>query len=756
MRDMEGDRGELGLRNVIAAGAVGVLAFLAVLFFGVPGLDPSLWSEVCVASGLRPPQTIFPGLWRILTTWLFSAFGMSGALSILQFVGAVFAGVCTTLVFLITRIILSLLIRTSHPYAVWSNRIAPFFALTSAVLFGVCDPLWRIARVFSPDELRILLFLGIVYLWLRWFTAGGRWRLFPAMALMGILAAETPFGFVLPLVFVGAYAMVWYCVIDGLFPQPEKLPEPSKLPKWRMFFLFLGGIAFGAWINTSCFAALGGITANGWNPGYVYFFYGASYWKVLTGAASLVAWVLGVGFCVVPLLVAIRVFPVLCCDDRPMPFATGALMFFVGAISLMQSGVLQATRFWLFAKDVVQVNSGFLLVFFVTCAIITVGLSGAVFAFECQRTYLLQDEDEAAPQPGVLLRGLVPAIAVCVMALAIIGIPKPIEAEMQRIVDEAVTEVVRECEDAKWLFTDGRLDAGLEIEAVRQGKVLRPLNMMTGASAWELSICKRGFEPDSADAHAVETGVPALLRTWAGEKPHGMDGVALQLGFEFWKRERKELPKGSGMVAREKWTDGASVEKGIKASEEISKRILALSPSLDRADPTPALASAFSAVSWRLSRFARYRNDVKLANDLDLTNRALKRMLTAIEYERMRTFMQLTPREGLQIALKRANFAEATRYASAVLSYDTDDPEANFGLGMAALMGNRLKDAEMYLTRCLKRRPEEPAVLNNLSIICRKLRKYKEAEEYARHAIKVLPDSPEVKQTLEDALKKAP
>ena len=184
--------------------------------------------------------------------------------------------------------------------------------------------------------------------------------------------------------------------------------------------------------------------------------------------------------------------------------------------------------------------------------------------------------------------------------------------------------------------------------------------------------------------------------------------------------------------------------------------ILALSPSLDRGDPTPALASAFSAVSWRLSRFARYRNDEKLANDLDLTNRALKRMLSAIEYERMRTFMQLTPKEGLQIALKRANFAEATRYASAVLRYDTDDPEANFGLGMAALMGNRLKDAEHYLTRCLKRRPDEPAVLNNLSIICRKLRKYKEAEDYARHAIKVLPNSPEVKQTLEDALKKAP
>ena len=754
MRDMVNDRGQLGAGNVIIGGALGGLVFFAILVFGVPGLDPSLWNEVTVASGLRPPQAIFPGIWRVVTGWMFSLFGMAGALHILKFVGAAVAGVCVTLVYLIARITLSLLVRMGRPYAAWSKRIAPFFSLVAAALFGICDPFWSISRVFSPDELRLFLFLGVVYLSLRWFTAGGRWRLFPLMVLMGVLAAETPLGFVLPLLFVGAYVAVWYCVMDGLFRRPEKLASPDDLPKWRMFFLFLGGVALAAWVNTTYFAVLGGIRANGWNPGYVYFLYGASYWKVLTDAATLIAWVLGIGFCVVPLVVAIRIFPGVSRDDRPMPFGLGALFFFVGSVALMQSGVLASTRFWLFAKDIVQVRSGFLLAFFVLCACLTVGLFGAAFAFECQRTYLPDDDD--IPRPGVLLRGLVPAIALVVLALGLAGVSKPVETEMQRIVDEAVAEIVEECEDAKWLFTDGRLDAALEIEAAKKGRSLRPLNMMSGASAWEVTLCKRGFDPESEDCKAAETGIPALLRMWAGEKPNGMDEAALQLGFEFWKRARKELPKASGMVAREKWTDAASVEKGIKVAEAISKRILALSPRLDRADPSPSLASAFSAVSWRLSRFARMRNDAQLANDLDLTNRALKRMLSAIEYERMRTFMQLTPKEGLEIALKRANFTEATRYASAVLRYDTDDPEANFGLGMAALMGNRFKDAQVYLERCLKRRPEEPAVLNNLSIVCRKLRKYKEAEEYARHAFKVMPNSPEVKQTLEDALKKAP
>ena len=47
-------------------------------------------------------------------------------------------------------------------------------------------------------------------------------------------------------------------------------------------------------------------------------------------------------------------------------------------------------------------------------------------------------------------------------------------------------------------------------------------------------------------------------------------------------------------------------------------------------------------------------------------------------------------------------------------------------------------------------------MLNNLSIICRKQKRYQEALDYANKAIKLLPNSEEVKQTLADAIKKAP
>ena len=742
----------LGVKDYVLAGLAGLLAAAAILVWGIPGLDPSMWNEAAVAAGVRPPQTIFPGFWRIVSGWTFSALGVGGAIRLLPGGGAALGGVSAALVYLIVRQTLALLIRTGRPYPVWSGRIAPFFAFVAAFLFGIGDPLSRIARVFSPSLLRLTVVLAILHLALRWFVAGGRWRLFPLVALMGLLAAETPFAFLLPVLFIGAYVIVWHGILDGIYQKPEKLPEPDELPKWRMFFLFLGSLAFAAYLNAAEFASLGGVAANGWGANDVYFRYVGGYWRVFAGAASVVGWVLGLVFGVLPLLVALKVFPMVARDDRPMPFNLGVLLFLVGMLAVMQCGALPAARFWTFTKDIVLVQSGFLLAFFAFCAMVALALFGAAFAFECQRTYL----GEGERKPGILLRGLVPALTALVVLLACRTVPKPVESEMQRIVDDAVRETVAECAGVTYLFTDGHLDAAVELCAKERGQTLYALNMMSGASAWECAVRTRPFEPETDDWKNAQVGIPALLRIWAGEKVGGMDAAAIQLGFEFWRRERKPLPTLSGLVAREKGLDEATAAAGIARAKALSDRILAISPKMETADPSPALSSALSAVSWRLSRFARIREDATLANDLDASNTALKKMLSVIEQERQRTFLQMTPREGLQIALKRANFADARRYAAAVLRANEDDAEANFAMGMSALTLNRPADAERYLRRCLKTRPNEPAVLNNLSIICRKLRRYKEAEDFARRALKVLPDSPEVKQTLADALKKAP
>jgi len=751
MADTSVVRTYLTARDRLIAALLGVLFFVATFVWGVPSIDPSQWNEVAIASGIRPPQTIFPGLWRLLAGGLFSAFGLARGSRLLVWAGSLAGAMSVSLAYCLARQTLARLSVGAGSHAVWTNLLIPFFSAVAAVLFGVSSPLWSMSQTLSSDGLQFLLLMWATHLWLRWFERGGEWRLFTVVLLVGVLVAETPFAFLVPVFFLTWYVWLWRQIEDGGLPAKRHLPTPYELPYWRMFFLFFGTLALMVWGNVTAFEAHGGLAANGWSGSDIYFRYGAGYWRVFADASTLVGWALGLGFGVFPVVVALRLFPIVTRDDRPMPFHLGAIMFFVGCVAILQTGVFPAARFWMFSRDSAMVGSGALLSFYVFASALTVALFGASFAFECQRLYLADEEGHS----HVWLRMLSPVLTAVVVACSLSQVARPVQREAQRVVVDAVIETVRECGDAKWLFTDGRLDAGLELVARAAGMPLMPLNMMSGGTDWEKALRVRGFAP-GADRDAAETGVPMLLRVWAGEKAGGMDAAAIQLGFEFWKRANRPLPKLSGLVAREKGMDDASAQRGIAAARALAERVVAVSERIVRAPVTPALASALAAVSWRLSRFARLRNDEQLADRLDATNGAIKKMLSIIEYERQRTFMQLTPREGLELALRRADFAEARRYAAAVLRSDPKNPDAHFGTAMCYLKENNLAEAEKHLRIVLESRPDEPAALNNLSIVCRKTKRYDEAVELAKHALKMLPDSPEVKRTLADAEARKP
>lgn len=752
MRDSFGGDGRIPLVDKIIAILVGIAAFAAMFVWGVPGFPPSAWDEMAVIARLRAPATIFPGFWRILANYLFEFLDTATAIRMLRLCGLLVGAGCTTLCYLIIRQILALLTRMSRPYAVWSKRIAPYFAGMAALCFGLSDPLWRISRIFSPESIRLAMFFVIVHLTMRWFVVGKNWRIFLAFAGMGFMAAETPFAFLLPIAFIVVYGLVWNAILEGFIIQPENLPDYGEVAKWRMFFIFLGSLALGIWLNAYAFMKLGGIEACGWNANDIYIRYAGGYWHVLADAASPMGWLLAVIFCVLPFAVGLKLFPMVMRDDEPMRFNIGILLFAIASFAVMQCGAFPAARFWTFTKGMTLVKSGFLLTVFLFLAMVALALSASAFAFECQQKYL----DPKEKRPAWWLRGLVQILMLAVAGLAVWRAPNPVETEMQMIVDSAIDEIVDECGDAKWLFTDGRLDSAIELAAKRKGKHIYALNMMSGGSDWEISLRTRGFEENSDDFINATTGVPVLFRTWAGERTNGLEKVAMQVGFGFWQRDRMPLPKFSGMLARECGLDDEAATNGIKRAEALSKRIMAIAPKAEITDIDPTLASAFSAVNWRIARCAHYRNDHELGNDLDLSNSALKKMVKIFEDERTREFMQLTPREGLGLALRRANFAEARRYAAAVLRHDEENPEANFGMGMDALVKGNFQEAEMYLKKVLIKRPKEAATLNNLSIICRKQRRYKEAEDYARRALEILPDQPEVKKTLQDALKRAP
>ena len=745
----EGDK--LGNRDVFLAFLAGIGSFLAYLAFSPRGLDPSLWNEMCVAAQIRPPATLFHGLWRLLAVGVLSFCGPEYITSVLRIIGAIVGGLSVFFVYLILRQIVASLSRVKS-FRLW-GWIAPLFTMIATVCFGAGDALFRIISPLSPDAFQFVGLLFSLFLFLRFLKSGGTWRILLSMVFAGAVTAETPLGFLLPLV----YYIVQRIALASFINDKQQLDvDPGHLgfmPRWRMFFSFVLGLFLLGGVNIAVFMMFGGLEACGWSGFDLAFRYAVSYHEVIAFAASPIGWVLAVTFSLLPLVVSLVLFPMLCRDTEPIRFRLGLILFFAGILALVQCGILPYTRLWSFSSGAVEINSDFLECVFMLMTAITLALASSCFALGCQDIFFYDEDDGAfkVVEPrGIVMRNLVQVVVIACVLPTISRVYRPVETELRSIVHDAIVETVRECGDAKFVFTDGRLDAGVELVASMAGSQVKPLSMMSGPSSWERYIRTRHFEEGSPDRASVEVGVPILLRVWAGEMTNGMDNAAIQLGFEFWRRARKPLPKCSGFVAREKGLSDAEAERGISVANNIAKRIIKLAKENPNVAVSPALRGAVSSVSWRISRFARMRDDEQLANELDEWNNAVKHMMRLIEYERMRTFMQMTPYEGLRLALRRADFVEARKYGATVLQIDPEDPDANFGTGMAYLMEEKFKDAEFYLERTLIKRPDEPAVLNNLSIIYRKTNRLDKALEYVKKAHELAPENEEIARTLKD------
>ena len=758
VKTFKGD--SLAKRDYMFAIGVGVAFTLIYLIFAARGMDPALWRDLTAAAGITPPNTIFPGLWRALAWGLLSVFGKGGVTLALRIVGAVFGGFSVFFSYLIIREVLAYLARARN-VGPWS-RIASLFTLLATVSLGAGDAMMRVVSPLTPGGMRFLALVISIHIFLRYLKAFGTWRILLSMVVAGAIASESPFGFLLPAVYYLCYRLSLIAVVNDQLKleagavktdEEEVATTPFLLPKWRMFFSFLAGLFLFGGINVLTFIKFGGLDACAWNGFDLAIHYAIGYYTMILASATAIGWVLSVTFALLPLIAVLVLFPILCRDTEPIRFKLGLILFFAGVLALLQCGVFPYTRLWTFSSSAVELRSDFIVCVFMLFSAMTMALASACFALGCQTIYEFDEDDGVfrvfGPR-GVAMRNLVLAVVVVGLLPVVFRISRPAETEMRSIVHDALAETVRECGDAKFVFTDGRLDAGLELIASQMGSGVKPLNMMSGASEWEKYVRTRYFDEESADYTSAEIGVPVLLRIWAGEMTNGMDQAAAQLGFEFWRRARKPLPPQSGLVARTKGIDDAESKRGADVANKLAARILNVAKNHGGVSVSPALRDAVSSVSWRISRFARMRDEEELANELDEWNEAVKQMMRLVEYERMRTFMQLTPYEGLRLALRRADFNEARRYAKTVLQIEPDDPEANFGTGMAYLMEEKLKEAEMYLENTLKKRPDEPAVLNNLSIIFRKTNRLDKALEYVKKAHEILPANEEIQRTLRD------
>ena len=113
-----------------------------------------------------------------------------------------------------------------------------------------------------------------------------------------------------------------------------------------------------------------------------------------------------------------------------------------------------------------------------------------------------------------------------------------------------------------------------------------------------------------------------------------------------------------------------------------------------------------------------------------------------------------SPREQMEQAIGRGDYAAAAKFAAPILRTNPDDAYANFAVGMDHFGKQTWDRAVTHLTRCVKQSPDEPVFLNNLAIALLYKGRYDEALKHAQKALKIQPDSEVVQDTI-NQIKKA-
>ena len=771
---------ELDKTDYFFALGLGVLAVAMLTVCAFPGLSPDVWDDAVVGAGLRPAAAIFPGFWRVIARGLYAINGVGLGNLLLIWVGRIALGLTVGFAYLLFRSILSLTIRRRLNFARRRFVVVRGTATLGAIAFLCADPIWRVGQAFSPSGLLLLISVFSLHQFFSFLQHGKLREVNLSMFLLGMLSADTPMGFVLTAVCWGVYflALRYAAVSMGMALLNPIVEQRSK---WHLTFLWAVGLIVGIALNCASFVWLEGLDAAGSTGGDVPLMYATRWWTQFIHAASGLGWVLGLGICVLPLVVSGVLLPRAVDEEQFLPYHTGAVFFVTGMLALAQLAELSPLWFWTWHDDI-SVTPYFLQMLMLLSAM-TLVFAMAVMGVDaaCREHERLanerfanlneddEDDDVQAPravEPPTDYKGhgnvVLVVVPILLVAAVVPGRWQRTTRDMLQVLDDYVAEVLEECGQVEWIFTDGAFDSRLELAAAEKGKRLKALSMMAGNGPYYKYVRQKGVT-DTEDRLALSMGAPMTLRTWMKDKPERMKDAAIQLGFEVWKRNGLELPACSGVLARPVGMGEEECSAGVERAKKLADRIL----SFYVAGGLPKSAGKrinelFLFVQWRIARLARMRaeradragqtevamKDVKLSDDLDHNNASLKRILTSMEEVRSRTLKAVTPREGLQLALVRADFALARRYAEPILEAVPDDPNANFAMGMSYYVQKQYARAEEYLKRCLIKHPKEPAVWNNLAMIMLYTQRYDEAERHAKKALELIPESAEVKDTL--------
>ena len=756
---------------LLITAAVGLVT--ALLLY--PGLTPVAWQGFAEAARVRPPEEPFPGVWRFLASFLMAGAGVGRAIGILRLGGAVAVGFLAGLFYLSVREALPIFLRYSKRRPLWKSRIERMVVLLATIGFAFSAPMNTIAQAFTADTMHLLLTFVALWMVFRFSRSGNVKWICGGMFLCGILAAEAPIGILL-IVFYVLFLVFWPHTDASLskgFAGWD--PVVVECVKWKLTSSLFTGFGLAIWADIWSFAEFGGVT-DGLTP-----LLWAEKWTVSMGqqfarVATVGGWFMFVGFGAAAVAVAWKLLPRATTDERLMSYGDGLAFLGLGLFSLSQLSGLDSVRYvnWFTADGVgySPVMCAFASLF-AALVLVTALAALAVEVFCRNSAAILRNQFPETMRLPVLTdlvrktrwamrryrRVVAWTMPLLVLACVLPARLSPTDRRVYGAISEYLTLVLDEAKGLECLFTDGHFDCALELFATARGEPIVAHSLFGNTTPHRQRLRLRTAR-DVEDEAVAEVSASAMLKNWVEERTNRLDGAGFQVGYEMWRRKRQEVPPAGGTMVRTAWPDGELAAKGAARAKDLGRRMHEIyRHGFSCGKET---AEIFDEVAWRLTRVARLRSQAadrthdlvhardeqKFADTLDTANPSVARMKEAIGRGQAETSTMLSPREGLRVALARPDFRMARQFALPILHTDPDDPNANFATGMAYLLEEQWTRAEEHLKCALKRRPEEPAVFNNLAALYYKVGKYKEAEKWAKKAAALLPDSPEVRETL--------
>ena len=786
MADVENENAEIaqtekfGLGDLVIAALIAAAAWVTQSFLEFPGLHPCVWNDAAVAAGLRPATDLLSGLWILIAHCVFKYAGLNGGVPLLRLLGHVSMAVTAFFAYGIMREVLTIIMRSRPQLSPRRTVVVRLASVIGAVAFISMDPVWTTGQFLTGTSVLLSLTLMAFAFYFLFMRKGRLLFAYVGAGLLGLLASEASFGFLLPVLMIALYLFVVH-VLPNL-ESPLFQPAVMEVGKWYMTFLYFASLTAGIAINCWMFVIHGGLGAIGETLGYLPLAYVLSYWNQIVSASGLAAWLMLLVICFVPFVVTMVRFPVAADEERFLPYATGLIIFSCSALALSQAGFLPALWFWTYFP----VNSQYLLTVGLFCCAFTIAggmttLGVDALCRDHQRLAKMlfgNEEDFEFVGSGRVSRSTVAIRRLCVIIIPvfILGVMVPIRfnstsREMLKVIHDGVREIVREAGDALYLFSDGSMDPAIEFESAAAGGHLKCYSLMGGGDTMAAYLRTRGLTDDQEDRFAFGFDTGMGLRSWIRDRPERLTRSAVMMGFDLWKRDGKPLPPMGGMLSRP--TGFASEDErqdGVRVAHALADRILGIYGRRGGIKPCTdeTVKRAFVAVQWRVSRMCTYRSEFdglvgrvdsairesRRAKALNDRNPTYKRLVESVEKRRETLMQKVTPREGLQLALVRADFTMGKVYAETVIGVEPDNPDANFALGMYHLSKEQFALAETYLKRCLIRKPNEPAVYNNLAMIQIIQRRFDVAEINIRKALALLPNSAAVMDT-KRALEKA-